>query len=112
MLRILLLLLISSISAQAVQLLRDEHPEKDYIFETHVSEIPATVNRTQVTQKATAWAIRFYDDPFLQAERIEFMVKPTRHWLIGFSRSNGKGTVYSIILPDGTIVQPRILTKI
>jgi hypothetical protein len=29
-----------------------------------VSEIPATINQTQATQKATDWAIRFYDDLF------------------------------------------------
>ncbi len=82
------------------------------LFESDVSEIPATINQAQATQKATAWAIRFYDDVFLQAESIEFVAKPTRFWLISFSRSNGKGTVYGIVLPDGTIVQPRILTKI
>ncbi len=112
MLRILLLLLMSSISAEAAELLRVEHEDKDYLFEADVSEIPATINQEQATQKAIAWAIRFYDDLFLQAERIEFMVKPTRHWLIGFRRSKGKGAIYAIVLPDGTIVQPRILTKI
>jgi hypothetical protein len=54
----------SSISVQAVQLLRDEHPDEDYKFQADVSEIPATINQEQAIQKATAWAIRFYDDLF------------------------------------------------
>jgi hypothetical protein len=40
----------SSISAQAAELLRVEHEDKDYLFEADVSEIPATVNQAQATQ--------------------------------------------------------------
>jgi hypothetical protein len=68
----------SSISGQAAELLRVEHEDKDYLFEADVSEIPATISRAQAAQNATAWAIRFYDDLFLQAESIEFVAKPTR----------------------------------
>jgi hypothetical protein len=102
----------SSISAQAAQLLRDDHEDEDYVFEADVSEIPATISQAHAAQNATAWAIRFYGDLFLQAKGTQFLIKPTRFWLISFSRSNGKGTVYGIVLPDGTVVEPRILTKI
>jgi len=98
----------SSISVQVAQLLRDDLEDEDYLFEADVSEIPATINQAQATQKATAWAIRFYDDLFLQTKGTKFLIKPTRFWLISFSRSNDNGTVYGIVLPDGTVVQPRI----
>jgi hypothetical protein len=76
----------SSISAQAAQLLRDHHADEDYLFEADVSEIPATINQAQATQKATDWAIRFYDDLFLQTKGTEFLIKPTRFWLISSRR--------------------------
>jgi len=64
----------SSISAQAVQLLRDQQADEDYLFGADVSEIPAAISQAQATQKATAWTFRFCDDLFLQTKGTEFLI--------------------------------------
>jgi hypothetical protein len=58
----------SSISAQAAQLLRDEHADKDYLFEADVSEIPATIDQAQATQKATAGRFVFMTTCFSRSK--------------------------------------------
>jgi hypothetical protein len=44
MLRLLLLFLIPSIPAQAVELLRDRHAGEEYVFEADQAELTATVD--------------------------------------------------------------------
>jgi hypothetical protein len=112
-LRFFLLLLFSfapSIPVLAVELLRDHHTDRDYLFEADQSDISPTVDTTQVIITATNWATHFYHD-LLNIESCEFRDKPTRFWLITFAQSNGKEKVYAIVLPDGSIVEPHILTK-
>jgi len=106
----LLLFLIPSVPVRAIELLRDGHTDKAYVFEATGSEITATVDAAEATAKATDWATRFYGD-LLHIEKCEFRDKPTRFWSITFARSDGKEKIYAIVLPDGTIVQPHILTK-
>jgi hypothetical protein len=109
-LRLLLFFLIPSISAQAVEVLRDRHADKEYVFEADQSEISATVDAAEATATAIDWAIHFYDD-LLHVEGCEFRDKPTRFWLITFAQSDQKEKVYAIVLPDGTIVEPHTLTR-
>jgi hypothetical protein len=110
MLRTLLLLLISSIPVQAVELLRDRHADEEYVFESDQSEITATVDAAGATVCATDWAAHYYND-LVHKEGCEFRNKPTRFWLITFARSNGNEKVYAVVLPNGSVVEPHKLRR-
>jgi hypothetical protein len=107
---LLLLFFAPSIPAMAVELLRDHHPDKDYLFEADQSDISPTVDTTQVIITATNWATHFYHD-LLNIESCEFRDKPTRFWLITFARSNCNEDVYAVVLPNGSIVEPHTLMR-
>ena len=110
MLRLLLVFLIPSIPVQAVELLRDRHAGEEYVFESGQSEITATVDAAGATLRATDWAIHFYED-LLHIVDCEFRNKPTRFWLITFTRSDSKEKVYAVVLPNGTVVEPHTLRR-
>ena len=110
MLRLLLLFLIPSIPVQAVELLRDRHAGEEYVFESGQSEITATVDAAGATLRTTDWAIHFYED-LLHIVDCEFRNKPTRFWLITFTRSDSKEKVYAVVLPNGTVVGPHTLRR-
>jgi hypothetical protein len=65
-----------------------------------------------VIKKANEWAARFYNDPFIQFERIEFRTAPTRFWLAAFRHSDTGKTFYAAILPDGTIAVTKVEERI
>ena len=109
MLRLLLLLLIPSVSVQAVELLRDQHGSEEYIFEADQTEMTATVEAGEATVRATDWAAHFYED-LVHIENCEFRDKPVRFWLITFARSDGE-KVYGVVLPNGTVVEPHTLRR-
>jgi hypothetical protein len=92
-----------------VELLRDRHVDKEYVFEADQSETAATVDAAEVTARATDWATHFYKD-LLHIEKCEFRDEPPRFWLITFVRSNDE-KLYAAVLPDGTIVKPRTLRR-
>jgi hypothetical protein len=46
------------------------------------------------------------NDPFIQFERIEFRMVPTRFWLVTLQHSDTGKAFYAVILPDGAIVEP------
>ena len=110
MLRFLLLFLIPSVPVQAVELLRDRHGSEEYVFEANQSEITATVDAAGATVIASNWATHFYGD-LLSVENCEFRHRPIRFWLISFARSSGNEELYAIVLPNGTIVEPRTLRR-
>ena len=69
-----------------MELLRDRHTDKEYVFEADQSETTATVDAAEVTARATDWAIHFYKD-LVHIENCEFRDKPPRFWLVTFVRS-------------------------
>jgi hypothetical protein len=91
MFRFLLLFLIPPIPVYAVELLRDRHADKEYVFEADQSETAATVDAAEVTARATDWATHFYKD-LLHIENGEFRHKPPRLWLVTFVRSKQRGS--------------------
>jgi hypothetical protein len=62
MFRFLLLFLFPPIPVHAVELLRDRHADKEYVFEADQSETAATVDGAEITARATDWATHFYKD--------------------------------------------------
>jgi hypothetical protein len=51
--------------------------------------------------------MRFYQDASLTTESCEFKLAPIRFWLVTLSRSETGVQVYAVVLPDGTVVEPR-----
>jgi hypothetical protein len=105
---IIICLLLFTLPARAHELLRDDHLDRFYVFESAAKDVIATINRDDVIKKANKWAARFYDDPFIQIERIEFLTAATRFWLVTFHHSDTGKVFYAVVLPDGTIVEPVI----
>jgi hypothetical protein len=62
---ILFCLLLFTLPAGAIELFRDDHPRRSYVFESDAKEVTATINRDDVIKKANEWAARFYNDPFI-----------------------------------------------
>ena len=93
-----------------MELLRDRHAGEEYVFESGQSEIIATVDAAGATLRATDWATHFYED-LLHIVDCEFRNKPTRFWLITFTRSDSNEKVYAVVLPNGTVVEPHTLRR-
>jgi hypothetical protein len=104
--RFLIIVLFIVGSAKADILFRDEHRGYVYRFETNTREVRATVRQKAVIERANAWAEDFYADELLQATDIHFKRSPLRFWLVTFKEPMMGETFYSVILPDGTIVEP------
>jgi hypothetical protein len=109
---ILLCFLISISPARANELFRDDHLDRVYVFESDAKDVIATISRDDVIKKANKWAARFYNEPFIQFESIEFKTAPTRFWLVTFRHSDTGKTFYAVVLPDGTIVEPNVKGRI
>jgi hypothetical protein len=105
-------LLLFTSPARAVELLRDDHFDCSYVFESEAKDVIATVTRADVIRRANEWAARFYKNSFIQFERIEFRTTPTRFWLVAFGHSDTGKTFYAAILPDGTIAVTKVEERI
>jgi hypothetical protein len=110
MLGLVLLFLIPSVPVQAVELLRDQHENEEYVFEAEQTDMTATVDAAGATIRATNWAVHFYED-LLHVENCEFRNRPIRFWRVSFIRSGGNEKVYAVVLPNGTVVEPHTLRR-
>ena len=74
-----------------------------------IDPITATVDQREALNAAARWAQRYYGVRDLDIADVEFRTKPTRFWLVAFSvgRGHGRETLYAVVLPDGTSVEPR-----
>jgi hypothetical protein len=72
------------------ELLRDQHTNESYFFESDAEEIPATIQEDQAIVIATQWAMRFYNDAFPNTENCEYRVATIRFWLVTFIGSKAK----------------------
>jgi hypothetical protein len=94
--------------ARAIDLFRDDHADRSYRFESDAKEVTATISEADAIPEANKWAARFYNDPFIQFESIEFKTAPTRFWLVTFRHSDTGKTFYTMVMPDGAIFEPRL----
>ena len=56
---------------------------------------------------ALYWATNFYRDKSLEFARLKFKIEPLRFWLVTFKEPDTGEVFYVVVLPDGTIVEPR-----
>ena len=83
-----------------------------FSFEAEVVDIPATVDQADPTNKAIGWALGFYDEEDLEVVASEFRVSPTRFWLITLAEPNSDYRYFAVVLPDGAIVETRVLDRV
>ena len=74
--------------------------------------ITATVDQNTAANVGLKWAIRFYRLQDANVEGIELRTDPVRFWLVRLSGGTGSEALYAIVLPDGSIVEPRVRERI
>jgi hypothetical protein len=54
----------------------------------------------------------FYGARDLDLVDIAFKIKPARFWLVTFSRPGTDAPLFAVVLPDGEVLDPRVLIGI
>jgi hypothetical protein len=102
--------------AFSVELFRYRGAAKDggtleYIFETDTQNVPKTISEEKAAEIASDFMTTFYHQQIGALETREFRTQPVPFWLICFSDAI-KGPLrqmfFVVLLPDGTVVEPRI----
>src|SRR6266481_6232525 len=79
----------------------------EYIFETDEQDVPKTVSK----ERAADFVTTFYNAQIGALETQEFRTQPVPFWLVSFSDTT-KGPMrqmfFVVLLPDGTVVEPRV----
>jgi hypothetical protein len=107
--------LLAASSADGAVLFQDRHAgangeETIYRFEANAATTTAPIEQAKAVKVATAWAAQYYGIGNLTVAHAQERSMPIDFWLIAFSapgQSKG-GTYYSIVLPNGSIVEPQV----
>jgi hypothetical protein len=116
--RPLLLVLLTCVaagSANAALLFEDRHAVADgeetvYRFEAKSVSSASMVEQSKAIKSALVWAGQFYGVSGLTVAIAQERAMPVHHWLIAFTvpGHSKTGTYYSVVLPDGSVVEPKI----
>src|SRR6266446_1674271 len=83
----------------------------EYIFETDEQDVPKTVSKEKAAEIAADFVTTFYHAQIGALETQEFRTQPVPFWLVSFSDTT-KGPMrqmfFVVLLPDGTVVEPRV----
>jgi hypothetical protein len=101
-----IILLIAVCSANAGSLFRNDHKARAYRFESDAGDVPPTLAREEIVERAIYWATSFYRDDSLEFAELAFKTQPIRFWLVTFKKGGTDETFCAVLLPDGTIVEP------
>ncbi len=109
------LALLAQSSANASLLFQDRHLGPDgeqvvYRFEAKAQSAAETVEQSKAIKTAVTWATQYYGLGSVAVAMAQERMMPTHFWLIALTapdQSKG-GTYYSIILPDGSVVEPKV----
>jgi hypothetical protein len=107
--------LVAASHANAALLFQDRHAdvngeETTYRFEAKAASTASPLEQSKVVKVATVWATQYYGIGNLTVANTQERSMPIHYWLIAFTapgRSKG-GTYYSIVLPDGAVVEPEV----
>ena len=105
--RALIFLLLVVFSAKADVLFRDDRQGHGCIFESDQKDVEQTVSHDEVIGIASEWAHSFYQDESLEVAGIELRTDPLQFWLVTLKKAGTDETFYTVVLPDGTVVEPR-----
>jgi hypothetical protein len=110
-----LLTLLAASDGSAALLFQDRHTgangeETVYRFEASAASAASPIEQTKAVKVATGWAAQYYGISKLTVANAQERSMPIHYWLIAFTapgQSKG-GTYYSIVLPDGAVVEPKV----
>ena len=112
----ILITLLLAVPAMSVELFRYRGAAVDggtleYIFEADEQDVPKTVSKEKAAEIAADFVTAFYHAQIGALETQEFRTQPVPFWLVSFSDTT-KGPMrqmfFVVLLPDGTIVEPRV----
>jgi hypothetical protein len=102
-------------NAGAALLFQDRHAvangeETVYRFEANAISATSPIEQSKAVKVAAVWAAQYYGIGNLTVANAQERSMPFHFWLIVFSapRQSRSGTYYSIVLPDGSVVEPRV----
>jgi hypothetical protein len=107
-------------TAMSVELFRYRGAAKDggtleYVFEAGEQNSPNAVTKEKAAEIAADFLTTFYHVQVGALETQEFRTMPVPFWLICFS-DTVKGPLrqmfYVVLLPDGTVVEPRVAKRL
>jgi hypothetical protein len=102
--------------AFAVELFRYQGAAKDggtleYVFEAGEQNSPNAITKEKVAEIAADFVTTFYHAQVGALESQEFRTQPVPFWLVCFSdtvKGPIKNLFFVVLLPDGTVVVPRV----
>jgi hypothetical protein len=101
--------------ANAALLFQDRHAgangeETIYGFEANAESVTSTIDQAKAVKVAKVWADQYYGIGGLAVTNAHERTMPIHYWLIAFTVPGQakSGTYYSIVLPDGSVVEPKV----
>ncbi len=86
----------------------------EYVFEADGQEVPKSITDARVAEIAANFMTVFYQIQVGTLETQEYRTSPVPFWLVCFS-DTVKGPIkklfFAVILPDGTVVAPRVAER-
>jgi hypothetical protein len=116
----LIFILLLATPAMSVEFFRYRGAAKDggtleYVFEGDEQNSPNAVTKEKASEIAADFMTTFYHVQIGALETQEFWTQPVPFWLICFSDTI-KGPLrqmfFVVLLPDGTIVEPRVVRSL
>ena len=107
--------LLAARNGSAALLFQDRHAgangeETIYRFEANAASTASPIEQSKAIKVATVWAAQYYGVGNLAIANIQERSMPMHFWLIAFDApgQSKAGTFYSIVLPDGSVVEPKV----
>lgn len=110
---LVLVALLAINNVHAALLFQDHHAgangeETIYRFEASAPSASSMVEQSKAVKVATVWAAQYYGIGNLRIANAQERSIPIHYWLIAFTAPGQSNTYYSIVLPNGSVVEPRV----
>ena len=117
---VILLSFLLALPAWSVELYRYRGAARDggtleYVFESDQQSLPQTVTKEKVAEIAANFMTAYYAIQVGALETQELRTSPIPFWLVCFTDTS-KGPLrqlfFVVVLPDGTVVEPRVAKRL
>ena len=114
----ILVILLLAVPAMSVELFRYRYNGADggqyeAVFETDEQSVGKTVDKEKAVEIAMAWMQAFYGEQVGTIESQELKTKPVPHWLFRLTVDDPvERTYFVVLLPDGTVVEPKVARRL
>jgi hypothetical protein len=111
-------ILLLAVPAMSVELFRylyngADGGQYEAVFETDEQSVGKTVDKQKAVEIAMAWMQAFYGEQVGAIESQELKTKPVPHWLFRLTVDDPvERTYFVVLLPDGTVVEPRVVRRL